>query len=56
MDEKVLSAMADMYSKCGNITYTEKIFPLVLDSDRDEILYNVMIVGYAHHGFDNETI
>ena len=56
MDEKELSAMVDMYSKCGNITYAEKIFQLVMDSDRDAILYNVTIAGYAHHGFDNETI
>ena len=54
MDEKVLSAIVDMYSKCGNITYAEKIFQPVIDSDRDAILYNV--AGYAHHGFDNEAI
>ncbi|XP_061359708.1 putative pentatricopeptide repeat-containing protein At3g18840 [Gastrolobium bilobum] len=56
MDEKLLSAFVDMYSKCGNITYAEKIFQLVTDSDRDAVLYNVMIAGYAHHGFENKAI
>ncbi|KAK7312366.1 hypothetical protein VNO77_36165 [Canavalia gladiata] len=54
--EKLLSALVDMYSKCGNITYAEKIFQLVADSERDAILYNVMIAGYAHHGFENNAI
>lgn len=56
MDEKLLSALVDMYSKCGHITYAGKIFQLATDSDRDAILYNVMIAGYAHHGFENEAI
>ncbi|XP_027356212.1 putative pentatricopeptide repeat-containing protein At3g18840 [Abrus precatorius] len=56
MNEKLLSALVDMYSKCGNITYAEKLFQLVTDSDRDAILYNVMIAGYAHHGFENKAI
>ncbi|KAK7257917.1 hypothetical protein RIF29_32238 [Crotalaria pallida] len=56
MDEKLLSALIDMYSKCGHIIYAGKIFQRVTDSDKDAILYNVMIAGYAHHGFDNEAI
>ncbi|XP_057456356.1 putative pentatricopeptide repeat-containing protein At3g18840 [Lotus japonicus] len=56
MDEKLASALVDMYSKCGNIAYAEKSFQLVTDSDRDVILYNVMIAGYAHHGFENKAI
>ncbi|KAK7404458.1 hypothetical protein VNO78_05367 [Psophocarpus tetragonolobus] len=56
MDKKLLSALVDMYSKCGNVTYAEKIFGLVTDSDRDVVLYNVMIAGYAHHGFENKAI
>jgi len=56
MDKKLLSAMVDMYSKCGNIMYAEKSFQLMADKDRDAILYNVMIAGYAHHGFENKAI
>lgn len=56
MDKKLLSAMVDMYSKCGNIMYAEKSFQLMTDRDRDVILYNVMIAGYAHHGFENKAI
>ncbi|KAE9620410.1 hypothetical protein Lal_00019019 [Lupinus albus] len=56
MDEKLLSALVDMYSKCGHIIYAGKTFQLVPDSDRDAILYNVMIAGYAHHGFEGEAI
>lgn len=55
MDKKLLSAMVDMYSKCGNIMYAEKSFQLMVDKDRDAILYNVMIAGYAHHGFENKA-
>ncbi|KAL2328922.1 hypothetical protein Fmac_022349 [Flemingia macrophylla] len=56
MDKKLLSALVDMYSKCGNVIYAEKIFRLVTDSDRDPILYNVMIAGFAHNGFENKAI
>lgn len=54
MDEKLITALVDMYSKCGNIAYSEKIFQRVID--RDSVLYNVMIAGYAHHGHENEAI
>ncbi|KAI9180928.1 hypothetical protein LWI28_009479 [Acer negundo] len=54
MDEKLISTMVDMYSKCGNMTYAEKIFQHVFD--RDSILYNVIIVGYAHHGHGTKAI
>ncbi|GAV76787.1 PfkB domain-containing protein/PPR domain-containing protein/PPR_2 domain-containing protein, partial [Cephalotus follicularis] len=54
MDEKLISAMVDMYSKSGNITYAEKVFKLV--TNRDSVLYNVMIAGYAHHGNEINAI
>ncbi|KAG4386766.1 hypothetical protein AAZX31_11G119100 [Glycine max] len=56
VDKKLLSSLVDMYSKCGNVAYAEKLFRLVTDSDRDAILYNVIIAGYAHHGFENKAI
>ncbi|KAK9287548.1 hypothetical protein L1049_015969 [Liquidambar formosana] len=54
LDEKLMSAMVDMYSKCGNITYAENIFQRI--THRDLILYNVMIAGYAHHGREKEQL
>ncbi|XP_021863494.1 putative pentatricopeptide repeat-containing protein At3g18840 [Spinacia oleracea] len=54
IDGKLLSSMIDMYSKCGHITYAERIFLQV--KERDSVLYNVMITGYAHHGKENEAI
>ncbi|PSS02574.1 Pentatricopeptide repeat-containing protein [Actinidia chinensis var. chinensis] len=54
MEEKLISAMVDMYSKCGNITYARRIFERA--AVRDSVLYNVMIAGYAHHGYENEAI
>ncbi|XP_015952576.1 putative pentatricopeptide repeat-containing protein At3g18840 [Arachis duranensis] len=56
MDEKLLGALVDMYSKCGNIMHAEKIFRLVNNSNRDAISYNIMIAGYAHHGLENKAI
>ncbi|CAK9142592.1 unnamed protein product [Ilex paraguariensis] len=54
MDEKMITAVVDMYSKCGNITYSQNIFQRV--TFRDSVLYNVMMAGYAHHGYEYEAI
>lgn len=54
MDKKMATAVVDMYSKCGSITYAENTFQKV--TERDSVLYNVMIAGYAHHGHENEAI
>ncbi|XAR59525.1 hypothetical protein NMG60_11015387 [Bertholletia excelsa] len=54
MEEKLISAIVDMYSKCGSIVYAQKIFGRA--SVRDSILYNIMIAGYAHHGHGNEAL
>ncbi|XVE93555.1 hypothetical protein REPUB_Repub01dG0205000 [Reevesia pubescens] len=53
MDEKLFSAMIDMYSKCGNITYAEKMFQKV--NAKDSVIYNVMMAGYAHHGHESKV-
>ncbi|PRQ23619.1 putative tetratricopeptide-like helical domain-containing protein [Rosa chinensis] len=53
-DKKLFSALIDMYSKSGNITYAEKIFKSVFD--RDIIIYNVILAGYAHHGCETKAI
>nr|GMC78367.1 putative pentatricopeptide repeat-containing protein At3g18840 [Ipomoea batatas] len=54
MDEKLANALVDMYSKCGSISYAENIFQQF--ESKDSILYNTMIAGYAHHGYENETL
>ncbi|KAM2903335.1 hypothetical protein COP2_003162 [Malus domestica] len=54
IDKKLFSALVDMYSKSGSINYAEKLFKS--DYDRDIILYNVMLAGYAHHGHENKAI
>ncbi|KAI5314290.1 hypothetical protein L3X38_043466 [Prunus dulcis] len=54
VDKKLFSALVDMYSKSGSITYAEKLFKR--GSDRDIILYNVMLAGYAHHGHEKKAI
>ncbi|PIN09277.1 hypothetical protein CDL12_18144 [Handroanthus impetiginosus] len=53
-DEKAISALIDMYSKCGFILYAKRIFERV--SIKDTIMYNVMIAGFAHHGYEHEAI
>ncbi|GMJ03490.1 hypothetical protein like AT3G18840 [Hibiscus trionum] len=53
MDEKLFSAMIDMYSKCGNIAYAEKMFQKV--NVKDSVIYNVMMTGYAHHGHESKV-
>lgn len=54
VDKKLSTALVDMYSKSGNITHAEKIFKSVFD--RDTILYNVILAGYAHHGCETKAI
>lgn len=54
MEEKLVSAMVDMYSKCGNIMSARFLFERAIV--RDSILYNVMIAAYAHHGYQDEAI
>eukprot|EP00257_Ricinus_communis_P016458 XP_015574631.1 putative pentatricopeptide repeat-containing protein At3g18840 isoform X2 [Ricinus communis] len=54
MDKKMSTAMVDMYSKSGSTAYAEKVFQNV--NERDSILYNVMMAGYAHNGHEIEAI
>ncbi|OMO63419.1 hypothetical protein COLO4_32449 [Corchorus olitorius] len=53
MDEKLFSAIIDMYSKCGNISYAEKMFRKA--DVKDSVIYNVMMAGYAHHGHESKV-
>lgn len=48
MDKKLVTAFVDMYSKCGNFDYAEKVFDSCFE--RDTVMYNAMVAGCAHHG------
>ncbi|XP_019068310.2 putative pentatricopeptide repeat-containing protein At3g18840 [Solanum lycopersicum] len=54
MNTKLANSLVDTYSKSGNVTYAQRVFQLSVD--RDTILYNSMIAGYALHGYENEAI
>ncbi|KZV43830.1 pentatricopeptide repeat-containing protein [Dorcoceras hygrometricum] len=53
VDEKASCALIDMYSKCGSTIYAQRIFERM--SQRDSVIYNVMIACCAHHGNENEA-
>ncbi|KAF3585732.1 hypothetical protein F2Q69_00031170, partial [Brassica cretica] len=50
MDKKLVTAFVDMYSKCGNVEHAAKVFDSSFE--RDTVMYNAMLSGYAHHGHD----
>ncbi|KAK0597806.1 hypothetical protein LWI29_028752 [Acer saccharum] len=52
----VLSALINMYSKCGVLSTARKIFDEGLLSKRDLVSWNGMIAAYAHHGRGREAI
>lgn len=52
----VVSALINMYSKCGELHIARKIFDDGLLRQRDSISWNGMIAAYAHHGYGKEAI
>ncbi|XP_061357232.1 pentatricopeptide repeat-containing protein At2g35030, mitochondrial [Gastrolobium bilobum] len=52
----VVSALINMYSKCGELHVARKMFDDGILSQRDLISWNGMIAAYAHHGFGKEAI
>ncbi|KAI4382557.1 hypothetical protein MLD38_008508 [Melastoma candidum] len=54
MDEILISSFIDMYSKSGNLSYAEKMYQKL--GERDTVVYNIMIAGYANHGHENRAI
>ncbi|KAK7843164.1 pentatricopeptide repeat-containing protein [Quercus suber] len=52
----VVSALINMYSKCGELGAARKMFDDGLTSHRDLISWNGMIAAYAHHGCGIEAI
>ncbi|WJX10591.1 hypothetical protein P8452_01291 [Trifolium repens] len=52
----VVSALINMYSKCGELHVARKMFDDGLSGHMDLIYWNGMIAAYAHHGYGNEAI
>ncbi|XP_057445265.1 pentatricopeptide repeat-containing protein At2g35030, mitochondrial-like [Lotus japonicus] len=52
----VVSALINMYSKCGELHIARRIFDEGLLRQRDLISWNGMIAAYAHHGYGKEAI
>eukprot|EP01018_Ginkgo_biloba_P034609 Gb_05162 [translate_table: standard] len=50
----VCSALVDMYAKCGSIENACSVFDKT--PQRDVVLWNAMIIGYAMHGFPKEAL
>lgn len=52
----VVSALINMYSKCGELGMARKMFDDSLPSQRDLISWNGMITAYSHHGCGRDAI
>ncbi|XP_058208743.1 pentatricopeptide repeat-containing protein At2g35030, mitochondrial [Rhododendron vialii] len=55
-DAFVVSALINMYSKCGELGTAGKMFNDGFSSQRDLVSWNGMIAAYAHHGCGDEAI
>lgn len=53
-DSFLRSNLIDMYAKCGNLGYARQVFDQM--PERDVIVWNSMIAGYAQHGHSNEAL
>lgn len=52
----LVSALINMYSKCGELSTARKMFDDGSTSHRDLISWNGMIAAYAHHGCGMEAV
>lgn len=52
----VISALINMYSKCGELLTAMKVFDDGIRGQRDLISWNSIIAAYAHHGCGREAI
>ncbi|KAF8399779.1 hypothetical protein HHK36_015649 [Tetracentron sinense] len=53
-DLYVNAALVDMYAKCGEIEAARLVFNKM--ADRDLVSWTSMISGYAHNGYNSETL
>ncbi|KAI5057836.1 hypothetical protein GOP47_0027851 [Adiantum capillus-veneris] len=52
-DAFIASAVVDLYGKCGLLEEARRVFDIL--ADRDEVLWTVLIAGYADQGFLEEV-
>ena len=50
----VLTALIDMYAKCGNISEAWQLFDLT--SEKNTVTWNTRIFGYGLHGYGHEAL
>ncbi|XP_051138752.1 pentatricopeptide repeat-containing protein At2g35030, mitochondrial [Andrographis paniculata] len=56
-NERVTSALMNMYSKCGELATVKKMFDdNGLRRNTDLVVWNTMIAAYAHHGRGEDAI
>ncbi|CAI0377109.1 unnamed protein product [Linum tenue] len=48
------NSMIDMYSKCGNLGYSRRIFDTMIE--RTVMTWNAMLGGYSKHGLGREVV
>lgn len=48
------NSLIDMYSKCGKLTYSRRIFDYM--TERSVISWNAMLVGYSKYGMGREAL
>lgn len=51
---RVATALIDMYCKCGSMEDARLVFDRI--NDKDVIAWNSMIMGYAMHGYSQDTL
>ncbi|KAL6341087.1 hypothetical protein AAG906_032202 [Vitis piasezkii] len=53
-DAYIISALIYMYSKCGHVEKACRVFDWIVD--KDLVVTNAMVSGYAQHGFVHEAL
>ncbi|XP_074556977.1 pentatricopeptide repeat-containing protein At3g02330, mitochondrial-like [Curcuma longa] len=54
MDHYTKSSLVDMYAKCGSLKESRRLFDQ--HRDKDIVLWNTMVAGYAQHGYGLEAL
>ncbi|WVZ79403.1 hypothetical protein U9M48_026983 [Paspalum notatum var. saurae] len=48
------NSLIDMYSKCGNLLYSRRVFDSM--PERSVVSWNAMLMGYGRHGLAHEVV
>ncbi|XP_010046143.2 pentatricopeptide repeat-containing protein At3g12770 [Eucalyptus grandis] len=51
-----MTALIDMYAKCGKVEYADRVIHYSLDSEKDVVLWNSLIGSYGMHGFGDRAL